>query len=335
MTLSDEMVGAIEMELRQQVERIGLQPGMEELKSMMTYHLGWEGKDSGPENRGKRIRPLLVTLCAAANRGDWSCALPAAASVELIHNFSLMHDDIEDNSPMRRGRPTIWKIWGISQAINTGDAMFALAQLSIFDLDTRLPPERILESSRLLHLACLELTQGQFLDITYENRADLSLELYWQMISGKTAILIACSCEIGALLGGAESDQRYLYNQFGLNLGLAFQVQDDILGIWGDSQKTGKSADSDLVTGKKSLPILFALSQRKDFYFRWPNGKVPLQDVPEAIQVLNDEGAKEFSINHSIDLTEKALSSLDQAKPDGQAGQALKQLAYKLVNRPN
>ena len=165
MTLSLEMTAAIELELKKQVSRVNEIPSFDRMHAMMAYHLGWEGEGAGPNVQGKRIRPLLTTLCTAASGGKWQRALPAAAGIELIHNFSLLHDDIEDSSPLRRGRPTIWKIWGIPQAINIGDALFALAHLAILNLDKSLPGENILACSEILQNTCLLLTQGQYLDI--------------------------------------------------------------------------------------------------------------------------------------------------------------------------
>jgi len=333
MTLSLEMNAAIELELKKQVSRVNEIPSFDRMHAMMAYHLGWEGEGAGPNVQGKRIRPLLTTLCTAASGGKWQRALPAAAGIELIHNFSLLHDDIEDSSPLRRGRPTIWKIWGIPQAINIGDAMFAMAHLAILDLDKSLPGENILACSEILQKTCLLLTQGQYLDIDHEDRNDLSLEDYWQMITGKTAALIACSCEMGALVGQCDDSSRQQYSRFGLYLGLAFQVMDDILGIWGDSQATGKSTQSDLATGKKTLPILYALRKQGVFYNRWNTGKVPPAEFDEAIHILVDEGAMAFSQEHAARLTNLALESLDNAGIVGLAGQELREITMKLLNR--
>jgi geranylgeranyl diphosphate synthase type I len=227
--------------------------------------MGWIGAGAGPEATGKRIRPLLVLLCACACGADCQSALPAAAAVELVHNFSLVHDDIQDNSPKRRGRDTTWMKWGVPMAINVGDALFVLSNQAIIDLRKDYPAEVVVRAAEILHNTCLELTIGQFLDMSYEERNDLSVEDYWPMIAGKTAALLAACCQIGALLGGASEDQQEIYRSYGHYLGLAFQVQDDILGIWGDENITGKSAASDLVEGKNSLPILIGLGKKNRF----------------------------------------------------------------------
>jgi len=166
---------AIETEL-QLVVNLARGPYYQGLHEMIAYHMGWEGKGAGPKARGKRVRPLLVLLSTASAGGSWEKALPGAAAVELVHNFSLIHDDIEDNSPLRRGRPTVWKIWGIAQAINTGDTMFTLAQLAVTRLIETTTPAIALKATQLIQRTCLHLTQGQFLDISYENRSSASCQ---------------------------------------------------------------------------------------------------------------------------------------------------------------
>ena len=169
---------------------------------MLAYHMGWEGEGAGPAARGKRIRPLLVLLTSGAAQGDWKNALPAAAAVELIHNFSLIHDDIQDGSDQRRGRPTVWKLWGTAQAINSGDAMFALAHLTIFRLAGTTNEHTAFQAAHMLQETCLELTKGQFLDMSYETQSQLMIDDYWPMVSGKTAALLATCTELGALVAG-------------------------------------------------------------------------------------------------------------------------------------
>lgn len=240
----------IEAELHSAVAPAGGER-LSELHHILSYHLGWEGDGAGPAASGKRIRPLLLLLVTCAAGGDRTRALPAAAGIELIHNFSLIHDDIQDGSELRRARPTVWKIWGIPQAINAGDCMFTLAHRSMLNLQRHLPADVTLQCAQILQDACLELTQGQYLDISYEDRLDLTLEDYWAMTSGKTAALLAACAEIGALCAGAEASVCTAYRRFGQALGLAFQAEDDLLGIWGDAALTGKSTESDLVTGKK------------------------------------------------------------------------------------
>lgn len=326
------LLSHIELELQKQVSRLD-EPRTQPFHEMLTYHMGWTGEGAGPEATGKRIRPLLVLLCASACGGDWQSALPAAAAIELVHNFSLVHDDIQDNSPKRRGRDTTWVKWGVPMAINVGDALFVLSSQAVMDLKEKHPAEIVVKAAEILHNTCLELTRGQYLDMSYEERKDLGVEDYWPMIAGKTAALLAACCQIGALLGGADEDQQETYRSFGHYLGLAFQVQDDILGIWGDEAVTGKSAASDLVEGKNSLPVLIGLGKKNKFAERWAQGPIQAEEVEEIGRLLASEGGYGEAKEVSIQMTDMAINSLREADPQGEAGEALFELTNRLLNR--
>lgn len=332
------LLSGIELELQRQVSRLDA-PRTKPFHEMLTYHMGWTGEGAGREATGKRIRPLLVLLTCLASSGaegaveTWRSALPAAAAVELVHNFSLVHDDIQDNSDKRRGRPTTWVKWGMPMAINVGDALFVLSNQAIVDLKENYPAEIVLKAAEVLHNTCFELTRGQFLDMSYEKRNDLSVEDYWPMISGKTAALLSACCQIGSLLGGADDSNQDAYRSFGHYLGLAFQVQDDILGIWGDEAVTGKSAASDLIEGKKSLPVLAGLSANGKFAARWREGPIQTAEIQEFARVLANEGGYETTVDAAKQMTDLALMSLREADPQGEAGEALFELADKLLRR--
>jgi geranylgeranyl diphosphate synthase type I len=330
--LTQTLLAAIETELRQAVTRVE-DPGCSHLGYMLAYHLGWEGEGAGPEAGGKHIRPVVVLLTCAAAGGAWQAALPAAATVELVHNFSLIHDDIEDNSPTRRGRSTLWKLWGVPQAINAGDALFTLAYLELGRLRETQPAELTLRAAEVLQQACLQLTRGQYLDLAYEARTDLSLEDYWPMIRGKTAALLAAATELGALIAGVEEERRAAFRRFGEHLGLAFQAQDDLLGIWGEMAITGKSTASDLLTGKKSLPVLYGLGQRSKFAQRWYRGNIQPQEIESLAAQLEAEGGRDYTRRAAEELTEQALQALEEAQPRGEAGEALTALAHQLLHR--
>lgn len=322
----------VEAELRRAIALAG-GDGLEHLEHMLAYHMGWEGEGANANAGGKRIRPLLVLLTTCAVGGEWQAALPAAAAVELVHNFSLIHDDIEDNSPLRRGRPTLWSKWGIPQAINTGDTMYTLATLAILRLQETLSAAAALRCAQALKRACLQLTQGQYLDISYEQRGDLNLVAYWPMVRGKTASLLTACVELGAVAGGASDEIIMHLKDFAEHLGLAFQAHDDLLGIWGDAALTGKSADSDLLSGKKSLPVLYGLNQQGEFARRWSQGPVQEEQVQELAALLEREGARGYTQETAACLTEQALRSLEQARLIGEAGQALRELADMLLKR--
>jgi geranylgeranyl diphosphate synthase, type I len=326
------LLSHIERELQKQVSRLDV-PRIKPFHEMLTYHMGWTGEGAGSEATGKRIRPIMLLLSTAACGADWQSALPAAAAVELVHNFSLVHDDIQDNSDKRRGRPTTWVKWGMPMAINVGDALFVLSNQAIIDLKENYPSDIVVQAAEILHNTCLELTRGQFLDMSYEERTDLGVEDYWPMISGKTAALLSACCHIGSLLGSADDSKQDAYRSFGHYLGLAFQVQDDILGIWGDEIVTGKSAASDLIEGKKSLPVLAGLGAKGKFAERWKQGPIRTEEVQEMARLLASEGGYEKTLDASRQMTDLALTSLREADPQGEAGEALFELADRLLKR--
>ncbi len=335
MSLTEQMnvmLPALEAELRQQLARLD-EPAMTAFHEMLAYHMGWTGENSGTGATGKRIRPLLLLLVAASCGGQWRHALPAAAAVEIVHNFSLVHDDIQDNSSMRHGRPAVWKKYGAAMAINVGDALYALSDHAIIDLSRNYPAEMVVAVAATLHTASLNLTRGQYLDMSYQKRADLSIRDYWPMIAGKTAALLEASTRIGAMLGGADAGRTQQFGSFGHCLGLAFQAQDDILGIWGDETLTGKSAASDLLEGKNSLPVLYGLSQKGGFAQRWKGPAIRPEEVEELAQMLRHAGAYDYSQREAQRLIEEALDALEKASPRGEAGQALRDLAGKLLQR--
>lgn len=322
----------VELELQRQVSRLD-SPRTKSFHEMLTYHMGWTGEGAGPEATGKRIRPIMVLLCTAACGADWQRALPAAAAVELVHNFSLVHDDIQDNSDKRRGRPTTWVKVGSPMAINVGDALFVLSNQAIIDLKKDYLPDVVVRAAEILHNTCLELTRGQFLDMSYEERTDLGIDDYWPMVAGKTAALLSACCHIGALLGGADDAKQEAYRSFGHFLGLAFQVQDDILGIWGNEAVIGKSAASDLVEGKNSLPVLAGLSANGKFASRWRLGPIPPAEVQEVARLLSNEGGFETAYEAAKNMTDFALLNLQEADPLGEAGDALYELTDRLLKR--
>jgi geranylgeranyl diphosphate synthase type I len=329
---SKPLLTRIESELQRQVSRLD-SPRTQLFHEMLTYHMGWTGEGAGPEAAGKRIRPLLLLLSTSACGATWEPALPAAAAVELVHNFSLVHDDIQDNSDKRRGRPTTWVKWGMPMAINVGDALFVLSNQAIMDLKEYYAPDVIVRAAEILHDTCLDLTRGQFLDMSYEERGDLSVDDYWPMVAGKTAALLAACCHIGALLGGADEAKQESYRSFGHYLGIAFQVQDDILGIWGNESLTGKSAASDLVEGKNSLPVLAGLGRNGRFAARWKQGPIHSEEVEAVARLLTNEGGYETAYEASKQMTDLALLNLYEADPQGEAGDALHEVADKLLKR--
>jgi geranylgeranyl diphosphate synthase type I len=307
---------------------------LHEYYAMLEYHLGWGGRTAGGTAGGKRIRPLLCLLCASAAGADWRLALPVAAAVELIHNFSLIHDDIQDNSPLRRGRPTVWQQWGQAQAINAGDAMFALAHLAPQRLIALgVAPKVALEALAELNYTCLELTQGQHLDMLFEHRPMVSVPEHMAMIEKKTAVLIAAAALLGASLAGNNSERLDHFYAYGWNLGLAFQFQDDLLGIWGDPVITGKSAASDLEKRKKSLPVVFGLEHSAGLAQAYSQPHRPGESVAGLAAELERLGARDYVEGRVRETTTRAEQELEHCRASEPAGQALRDLTLQLLHR--
>jgi geranylgeranyl diphosphate synthase type I len=248
--------------LREAVTR-HISPAGERLAAMLEYHLGWRDANLQPLGQaapsGKKLRPALVLLVSQAVCGDIAPdARQAALAVELIHNFSLVHDDIQDNSALRRHRPTVWSLWGMPQGINVGDALFALAQVVVSESASALAARLTYE----LNTTALGLAEGQFLDIDLqEGRTPPTLAAYETMVSRKTGLLFACACRMGAMAAGASDSSRDAYAAYGLELGIAFQEQDDLLGVWGLAAETGKPDAADIVERKRGLPAAIALAR--------------------------------------------------------------------------
>src|SRR5215213_896 len=250
-----EFATAVDDYARALLDDVALPP---ELDGMLRYHLGWVDERFGPVvfAGGKRVRPALVFLACEAAGAPWQAALPSAAAVELVHNFSLVHDDIEDRSPLRRHRPTLWALWGDARAINAGDALFAVAQMAALAQPPCAADGAL--AARLLSGASAQLCAGQQRDLELVGGPIPSLDDYYAMIGGKTAALLAATAELGALAAGSPPAIRGCYGRFGWEIGLAFQLQDDLLDVWGSSDNLGKATREDLRAGKQSLPIVLA-----------------------------------------------------------------------------
>jgi geranylgeranyl diphosphate synthase type I len=242
---------------------LNVSPVAQRLGAMIEYHLGWRGDDllllDKPVPAGKKLRPALALLVCEAVRGEINhAARTAAVAVELVHNFSLVHDDIQDRSELRRHRPTVWSLWGMPQGINVGDALFALAQLVVVRDASVLAAQMSAE----LNSTALLLSEGQFLDIELQHGdTPATLAAYETMITRKTGVLFASACRLGAMAGAASAANQEAYAAYGRELGVAFQEQDDLLGVWGDSTETGKPQAADIVERKRGLPAAMALSR--------------------------------------------------------------------------
>ena len=233
------------------------------LATMARYQLGWVDADGNAvrANRGKALRPTLCLLTCEALGGNVEAALPAAAGVELLHNFSLVHDDVMDNDRLRRHRPTVWAVWGPAMAIDAGDFMHVAATLSVLRAGDPGDARAVRDAVEVLTLGCRRMTEGQYLDMAFEDETAVTVDAYLDMIDRKTAALIGTAMELGAVFAGNDPDVRAAVRSAGAALGTAFQIRDDFLGIWGDPDATGKSVESDIQKRKKTLPIVHAMTE--------------------------------------------------------------------------
>lgn len=335
-TFTAAALPAVEAEMRAVLRADGADAAPDPFYAMIHYHMGWADEQFNPAhvNSGKRIRPLLCLLTCAAAAGEWQRALPAAAAVEILHNFSLVHDDIEDASPTRRGRATVWTLWGEAQAINTGDAMFALAHLALVRLSERdVPPATVVRALRRFDETCVALTRGQWADMSFETRAEVSVDDYLAMITGKTAVLVELCAELGALVAGASEARVRAFADYGRNVGLAFQIKDDILGIWGDEALTGKSAATDILTRKKTLPVLYALARSDSLRELYASDAAGDDLVRRAVPLIEATGARAYATTQAHAYTEAAMDCFAVARPAGSAAVGLEALTEGLLRR--
>jgi geranylgeranyl diphosphate synthase, type I len=302
----------------------------ETLWDIFYYHLGL---DDPVEKQGKRIRPILVLISAAGAGIPVNRAMPVAAAIELVHNFSLIHDDIEDNGTFRRGKQSVWKKWGLAQGLNAGDAMFNAAFMVLEKLDRNFSSETKHEVYELLFHTCHKLTKGQYLDMYFEEITTVSIDTYLEMIAGKTAALMACSVEMGAVLAGLDQYQRSLYHSFGNKLGMSFQIYDDWLGIWGDAHQTGKSTISDLTERKRSYPILLGLQTSKVFREGFLNHRIDPDLARDLAQELRNAGVEEEVKAFSSKWTNEALTMLEKMTCEEEQKKYLSAIANKLLIR--
>jgi geranylgeranyl diphosphate synthase type I len=266
------------------------------MDTIAAYHFGWIDAEGRPADgdSGKAVRPALALLSAEAAGADPEAGVPGAVAVELVHNFSLVHDDLMDGDEQRRHRDTVWKVHGPAQAILVGDALFALA----LEVILRPATDSSARAARLLTAASRRLIDGQAQDISFEHRERVTVEECREMEGNKTGALLACSAAVGAVLVGADEATAGALETYGEHLGLAFQAVDDVLGIWGDPRATGKPAWSDLRQRKKSLPVVAALAARNAAADRLM--ALLTADVKKSPEEFEDFGEAEFATRAAL-----------------------------------
>ena len=329
--------GLVDPALREAVDRLP-----DAMRRVAGYHFGWSDEEGRPveagngngDRGGKAVRPALVLLAARAVGGDAEQAVPAACAAELVHNFTLLHDDVMDGDVTRRHRRTSWAVFGSSAAILAGDALLTLA----FDVLAGTGRATAGTGMRTLSTVLLELVDGQCSDIAFEKREDVDLLECVRMAAGKTGSLLGGACSLGAIFGGGDEEQIERLRGFGEHVGLAFQFVDDLLGIWGDPGVTGKAVYSDLINRKKTLPVVATLTsgtpvaqELADLYHG--DRRLSEDELARAAELIESSGGRAWTEKQAEEHLALALSSLHGAGLDTSAGAELAALARLAVHR--
>jgi geranylgeranyl diphosphate synthase type I len=315
-------------------EAVGTLPAA--VRRVSAFHFGWCDEHGNPTGAsgGKALRPTLALLSAEAAGGELEPALPAAVALELVHNFSLLHDDVMDADVLRRHRPTAWAVFGAGPAILAGDALLTLA----FDTLAAAGGERGREAVCILSAAVQALVEGQIADLAFESRDDVALQECIDMARGKTAALLGCACALGELVTTGEPDRVERMRCFGERIGLAFQLVDDILGIWGDPARTGKAIHSDISSRKKSLPVVAALTSgtpagRELAALYGGTEKLSADDVATAAALVVSAGGRAWTEAEAAGQLAAALDDLHAAALPNRAAAELETLALLVTTR--
>ena len=317
-----------------------------DLKSLINSYLKTLDNKKEPKNLyepihyvlkigGKRVRPILMLLAYQMYRDDVEQILPAASAIEVYHNFTLLHDDLMDNSDLRRNKPTVHNVWNANTAILSGDAMLILS----YHLIAKTPADKLALVLDEFNKVTLEICEGQQYDIEFETQSNVKVEDYLQMIELKTAVLLASSIKIGAILAGAsKEDAEHLYS-FGLNVGLAFQLQDDYLDVYGDPQIFGKATGDDIVSNKKTYMLIQAMhtaeeksaKELKDWVSALTFDKE--EKIRRVTEIYNGLGIDQICKAKMEECYNKALEALSLVATTPERKSLLVELAGKLMNR--
>ncbi|ABM80400.1 polyprenyl synthetase family protein [Hyperthermus butylicus] len=288
---------------------------------------------------GKRLRPAIVVAIAEALGEPAERALPFAAAVELVHNFTLIHDDIMDRDEFRRGVPTVHKVWGEPLAITAGDLLFAKAFETLTDaLDKGIPPDRVARATRVLSRASAVIAEGQAMDLMFEEEDEVSIDEYLIMIYKKTGALFEASAVLGGLVATGDDATLEKLAEFGKNLGIAFQIRDDILGIVGKEEELGKPVYSDIREGKKTLPIIYALrnledEDREKLVMVLGNREASREELEQAAKLVVASGAIDYAESKAREYIDRALEALRGAVPENNYRRILEELAKFVATR--
>ena len=290
------------------------------LYDVLRYHLGWTDQNGAPTDDSPtplHFPAVLALACCEALSGDFRPAMPAASGVELVHNFTLVHADVQSGRPKTQDRPSIWWVWGPAQAINAGDGLHALGRTTIMRLaQMGVPPDRVLRAVESLDRACLTLCEGQYMDLEFQDRLMVTSAAYFDMITRKTGALTGCSAETGALAGGAQDSLCDQFHELGTKMGLAWQVRRDVADLWG--REGDAMTPSNVLNKKKSLPLIHALENaslaaKREMGNIYAKRVLEAEDLSRLIEILEQTDARGFAEAKAAELLEQALESLDGA----------------------
>lgn len=304
------------------------------LYDVLRYHLGWVDQHGTPANNPAPLHfPSMVALASCeALTGDFRPALPAASGVELVHNFTLVHADVQSGRPESQDRPSIWWVWGPAQAINAGDGLHALGRTTIMRLAQRgVPPDRVLRAVESLDRACLTLCEGQYMDLDFQDRLMVTSAAYFDMITRKTGALTGCSAETGAVAAGAPESVTTKFHEMGTRMGLAWQVSQDITDLWG---RTGDGMTaSNVLNKKKSLPLIHALENatlaaKRELGNIYAKRVLEAEDAARLVEILEQVDARRFAEAKAAELLDQALDSLHDAGLSEEGKSGLRSLGH-------
>ncbi|MCY4366862.1 MAG: polyprenyl synthetase family protein [Chloroflexi bacterium] len=318
---------ALEQELRECFsERQGF------LYNVLRYHMGWVDQQGQPETASPRasFHSLLAPVICEAVTGDYEQAMPVAAAIELLYNFSLVHGDVQAGRLEAGARPSIWWVWGPAQAINAGDGFHALARVAVMRLaDTGLAPERVLRASEMLDRSCLAMCEGQYADLGFQDRMLVTTGEYDDMIARKSGALTGCSASGGALAAGLDEAEQEVFRDAGVKLGKAWQIMQDVADFWG--REGNAVTSSNVLNKKKSLPLIHALencstSAKREIGTAYMKRVLESSDLARVVDIMDETGARAYSEERARQLATEAIETLETRARDPQCATRLRAL---------
>ena len=321
--------------------RDGLSQRYSQVYDMLRYYMGWVDENGRPHEamEGKALRPTLCLFACEAVGGAVEMAMPSAVALEFIHNFSLIHDDIQDRDETRHNRKTLWAVWGDPKALVAGNVLRVVADECLHQLlESGLDYERALSAGALFTEAYLEMIEGQYLDLQFEGRHDIAMSDYLNMISRKTGALIRCSLNLGAVVGAQELGVADAFKECGRAIGYVFQIIDDVLGVWGDEETTGKPVGADIRRKKNSYPVVYAMQtadhQDKQMLDEiYEKDKLDDTDVESVLEVMDRLNVRDHAQYEAERYAEAAMASLAPIELSPQARREVEDLTQFLLVR--